>query len=529
MNRKMTIIVMSSALFLSASTGMLFARGFGGGFRGGFGGFRGGGFGGFRGGYGGFRGGYGGFGGGYGGFRAGYGGYHAGYGGYHAGYGSAMGYGSRGVGEGMYGGRIEYGSRAASYATAGGRTFTDVGRAGVARGPYGGAVAGRSNLAVASGPRGTTVAERSYGAIGYRPHGFNTYGAYHSGWVHGYWNGHDAAAWGWRGPYWGAWGMGLGMGLGWGLAAWGFGSSLYSMGYMPYANPYYDAATAVAAPYDYGQPIDTTAAPAEAAVTDPALALFDAGRASFRQGNYADALKKTDEALAKLPNDIILHEFRALCLFAQARYDEAAAILYAVLSDGPGWDWTTLISLYPDVGVYTAQLRSLEAYCRIHSDAAAARFVLVYHYLTQGFNDAAVRILKQVLALKPADSLSAKLLRQLDAPRETTDATAAPAPSLSDTTPPEGASIAGTWSAAPNADTSISLSIRPEGEFTWKVMQKGRKQQFTGSSTFGNGLLTLAQEKGPALAGRVSWKDANHMTFRIVGDGPDDPGLSFSK
>ena len=94
------------------------------------------------------------------------------------------------------------------------------------------------------------------------------------------------------------------------------------------------------------------------------MALFDAGRASFQQGNYTDALQQADAALAKLPNDTTLHEFRALCLFALGRYDEAAAALYAVLSVGPGWDWTTLIGLYPDVDVYTAQLRALEDYCR---------------------------------------------------------------------------------------------------------------------------------------------------------------------
>ena len=59
-----------------------------------------------------------------------------------------------------------------------------------------------------------------------------------------------------------------------------------------------------------------------------------------------------------MPNDPTLHEFRRLVLFALDRYDEAAAALYAVLSVGPGWDWTTLISLYGDPETYTQQLRA---------------------------------------------------------------------------------------------------------------------------------------------------------------------------
>ena len=310
--------------------------------------------------------------------------------------------GSRGAAEGMYGGRINYGSRSGSYTTArggtvdygaagygargpgggvagrgvygvegttaGGRSFADVGRAGGAIGPGGNAVGGRSNIGAVSG-RGTAVGgSRGFAAgrgrragrspacrrrSGYRPNVQRLRG-YHQGWVHGYWNGHDNAAWGWRNPYWGGgwggWGlgmgMGLGMGLGWGLSSWGFGSALYGMGYMPYANPYYGyvaASTAMVVPYDYSQPIDTvTHAPADDRSPNPAMALFDAGRASFKQGNYYQALQQTNDALAKLPNDTTLHEFRALCLFALGRYDEAAATLYAVLSVGPGWDWTTL-------------------------------------------------------------------------------------------------------------------------------------------------------------------------------------------
>ena len=255
------------------------------------------------------------------------------------------------------------------------------------------------------------------------------------------------------------------------------------------------------------------------------MALFDAGRASFQQGNYADALQQANEALAKLPNDTTLHEFRALCLFALGRYDEAAATLYAVLSVGPGWDWTTLIGLYPSVDVYTAQLRALEDYCDANTGSATARFVLAYHYLTQGHTDAAVDILKQVVALKPGDTLSAKLLRQLDPPK---DQPAEPArPSPADTTPPQGASIAGTWTARPAADTAITLTVQPGGGFTWQVTQKGKTQQFSGSSTYGDGMLTLAQEKGPALVGRVGWTDAEPHDFPHRRRRPRRPGIEL--
>ncbi len=559
---------------MAFACGALFAHGGGGGgFRGGGGGFGGGG---FRGGYGG--GGYGGFRGGYGG---GYGGVRGGYGGY-GGYGGVARtptFGNYGHYGGNYGGGISYGARTGSYTTnrgtsinygaagiggrgpaggvagrgvagarvtgAGGRSFTDVGRAGGAIGPRGNAVGGRSNLAVASGTRGTAVAGHSaWGASGGRPYGFNAYGGYHSGWVHGYWNGHNSAAWGWRNPYWGGYGgwgwgmgwglgMGLGYGLGWGLSSWGFGSALYGMGYMPYNNIYYVDNSVVGAPYDYSQPIDTVSAPADEAVADPAMALFDAGRQSFHDGDYAGALQQTDQALAKLPTDTTLHEFRGLCLFALGRYDEAAATLYAVLSVGPGWDWTTLISLYPNVETYTTQLRALEDYVKAQPQAASARFVLAYHYLTEGFTDAAVRMLKQVATLKPGDALTAKLVKQLDQPAETQAPAAAPVAAPAgpdDTTPPQGATIEGNWTARPVEGTTIELAIKPGDTFDWTVTQKGKMQHFAGTSTYGNGILTLAQDKGgPVLVGRVSWQGPSEMTFRIVGDGPDDPGLKFAK
>src|SRR5207253_1404093 len=105
--------------------------------------------------------------------------------------------------------------------------------------------------------------------------------------------------------------------------------------------------------------------------------------------------------------------FRALVLFALGRYDDAAASLYATLSVGPGWDWTTLIGLYPGIDTYTEQLRALEAYCNQNPNSAPARFDLAYHYLTAGHAPQAVAQLEAVVQLQPQDKLSAQLLKQL--------------------------------------------------------------------------------------------------------------------
>ena len=148
-------------------------------------------------------------------------------------------------------------------------------------------------------------------------------------------------------------------------------------------------------------------------MTDQATSLFDQARTAFKNGDYTGALDITNQALRQLANDPALHEFRALVLFALQRFDEAAASLYAVLSVEPGWDWTTMIGLYPDVDIYTRQLRALESYLAQSPQSASARFVLAYQYLTQGHAEAAIAELKVVGQVQPKDTLTAQLLQQL--------------------------------------------------------------------------------------------------------------------
>jgi tetratricopeptide (TPR) repeat protein len=384
---------------------------------------------------------------------------------------------------------------------------------------------------------------------------------YHQGWVNGYWNGHNSNNWWGNG---GAFATGMAVG---GIGAWGIGSSIYGWGYQPYVNPFITAApvvvsqpavvvqqpvviqqqpvaVAAAAPavaaegatYDYSQPLNTSAPVPAEAEADPALRQFDAARAAFKAGDYATALTNTDAALVKLPNDAAMHEFRSLIEFAQGKYDEAAATLYAVLSAGPGWDWTTLVGLYPGIDVYTTQLRALEAYRDAHPDSASAHFVLAYHYLTQGHDDDAVKELREVMRLAPTDQLSSELVMQLTGGASPTSGAATTAAPLAATGSPETSAasapmgnLVGSWKASPAKDVTIALVVGQDGQFTWTVTQQGKSQPISGNYTYDQGVLTLNQAKGDPLAGTVAWQDDSHFTFQAQGGGPNDSGLAFSK
>src|SRR5262249_2904195 len=154
---------------------------------------------------------------------------------------------------------------------------------------------------------------------------------------------------------------------------------------------------------------------------------------------------------------------------------------------------------------YTAQLRALESYNGEHPASAPARFVLAYHYLTQGHTDVAVDQLKQVVQLQPSDRLSAQIVAQLSGeagkaqapPTETPPTapaeTAAPPPSA-----PQG-NLVGTWKASPGAGTTIELTVTADGNFKWIVIDQGKSRPIEGKYTYGNDILALSQNENNAL------------------------------
>ncbi len=321
--------------------------------------------------------------------------------------------------------------------------------------------------------------------------------------------------------------------MAWGLTSWGGGSLYYDTGYYDYANPYCDATTVAESPaIDYSQPIITTTAlpEADSSAATAAVSDSDQARNAFYSGDYAGALKALDTALSKTPSDVVLHEFRALCLFALHRYKEAAGTLYAVLSVGPGWDWTTMSGLYPNVDVYTQQLRALEDSVRANRDSPDARFVLAYHYMTAGHQDAAGRQLKEVLRLAPKDQLSRQLLRMIS-PSDSTPSDTTATPSKTDTEPKRTAptDITGDWKATATGGGTVELSLGKDSRFTWKVTRPSKSQSFDGKYELAGTTLVLEYTNGGTMVGKVNAEGADKFSFRIVGGPANDSGLDFSK
>jgi hypothetical protein len=336
-------------------------------------------------------------------------------------------------------------------------------------------------------------------------------------------------SWGWN--RFGGWFGGLGMGFwGWGsplrffptwgfggLAGWGLGPWANGWLYSGFANPYF-VAPAIDTPGlanwppvfvpDYSRHLDLTNIAPVADSPEQDDSTFLAAREAFKAGDFARALRLADLALQPYPNEPVLHEFRALCLFALGRFDESAAALFVVLTAGPGWDWATMVGLYPDVATYTRHIRELEAAILKNTSVASNRFVLGYHYMVQDHLESAQWQFENVVKLEPKDELAARFAKALSSSSHAPTAAAPDAAPASksaedlEASPPPAA-LVGTWKAKPMADLSIDLTLRGNGQFTWDVTAKGRTDSVTGDAKYLEGVLTLTQADGPDLTGRV--------------------------
>jgi tetratricopeptide (TPR) repeat protein len=363
----------------------------------------------------------------------------------------------------------------------------------------------------------------------------------HYHWHHGYWPGH-------YNNYWNSMWNRYPVAMGYGMTAWGFNRLNYWFGYANYYNPYYVEPYYVSPTQviNYSQPLvvyeqqayqndpGTQAADPNAAppASDELSTMFDAARDAFKAGNYEEALKGVHACLAKAPDDAALHEFRALVLFATGKYRESAAAVHAVLAVGPGWDWTTLSSLYPSISIYTEQLRKLEAAVKATPEAADLHFLVAYQYITGGHTDAAVAQLQEVLKLQPKDEVARQLVEMMagaDALPETLRP--APAPDNADKPPVtiDEKLLVGTWKAKGQSASAFTLAMSEDGNFTWDFSDGKTSTKVEGVWVVeGNNLVLRPDQDGVMLA-EITPPTDNAFHFTAAGGPPGDPGLDFRK
>jgi Flp pilus assembly protein TadD len=361
----------------------------------------------------------------------------------------------------------------------------------------------------------------------------NWAGDHHGDWYHGAWAG------GWYpGAMFANYPVAAALGATW----WGINRLSYAFGMGGYSNPYYDEGGGGG--YDYSEPVaayqpaaeqpvtDTTATTAAAPALPPGvsaegMALFDQARAAFAAANYTQALDLCNQTLKTMPNDAVVHEFRSLTLFALKNYREASAAAYAVLSAGPGWDWTTLSSLYGNVADYTTQLRALETYVKQNPTSSDARFLLAYHYLTTGHPDAAKSQLREVDKLTPNDKLVRALLGITSA-SEQEPATPTPRPPLEADQLIKTEQLVGVWTAGGSGGSKFQMTLDKDNGFSWKYTSGTKSQEIKGIFAVEQNNLALQVDDGTSLLAEVSLT-GNQLRFKVIGGESNDPGLKFTK
>jgi tetratricopeptide (TPR) repeat protein len=393
--------------------------------------------------------------------------------------------------------------------------------------------------------------------FGYRP-------GYNNNWTNG-WNNHciHPHYQGWYNGCWsGYWGSSWYSPIVWGGIGWGLGS-LSTAAYtntFAYSNPYYVAPVVGAAPvagsvpYDYSQPVVvnnyitaesqgstasstsspvTTANPTSSAKIEESFSDFDQGLASFKDANYQGALGSFNSALTKNGGDPVVHEVRALSLFALGDYSNAAVALNALLASAPGMDWTTMSSLYGNSDDYTAQLRKLEEYCKANPKNPASAFVLAYHYLVIGQKDSAIRALKVVVENQPKDVTAKRMLEALD-PKpieaKVADPKAPAAPQAEELAKPAPeVDLVGKWQSV-SGTTTIDLEISEESTFKWKAAESGKPAvELSGDfGTNGSAVLMETSDKG-SLGGTVKSLSAEEWILNPPGATDDNAGLKFKR
>ena len=198
-----------------------------------------------------------------------------------------------------------------------------------------------------------------------------------------------------------------------------------------------------------------------------------------------------------------------------------------MLSAGPGWDWTTLSSLYGNVADYTTQLRALETFVKKNPKSSDGHFLLAYHYLTAGHADAANKELREVDKLTPNDRLVTQLLTLTGKPGDKAAAPAPPEP-VPDDKLIKAEQLVGVWTAGGSGGSKFQMTLEKDSAFSWKFTSGKKSDEIKGVFAVEQNNLALQVDDGSVMLAEVSLT-GNQLKFKVIGGEANDPGLTFTK
>ena len=187
-----------------------------------------------------------------------------------------------------------------------------------------------------------------------------------------------------------------------------------------------------------------------------------------------------------------------------------------------------MIGLYPNVEVYTKQLRALEDFAKANPKSPDAHFLLGYQYLTTSYAENASKQFKLAQSQLPND----KLLAQLVAMTTPVDESAKAEPASPPEVPPEkilsAEKLVGSWKAS-SQDAQFQLDLAKDGSFVWTYSRGKDKQSVKGVFAVDQNNLTLEPDADDTMLAEIDFANPSQFKFKMVGDDEKDPGLAFKK
>ena len=166
----------------------------------------------------------------------------------------------------------------------------------------------------------------------------------------------------------------------------------------------------------YTQPTQSAQPPAAPTPIELARKYTADAKTLFQQGNYAEAERRLDEVVKRVPKDSNAYQFRALANFAQNDFEAAAADAYDAMALGNSWTQDVIKSIYGPqrIRVYNNHLAQLSNAVEL-KPTMQSHFLSAYYNLVNGNWSAGKTQLEKVLVLQPEEKLSQKLLAAVNA------------------------------------------------------------------------------------------------------------------